>query len=95
MSSLGGAVDDIGYIKRLRAFIQNTCQEFVKAMRVKGHAKQIVDSSKSDSWTLPTTCYPSKISRSDYIGELMTLMKRSRGCELPGTYNPLIIGNLF
>lgn len=30
-----------------------------------------------------------------YIKEVEELMKKSRGCELPGTFNPLIIGELF
>jgi hypothetical protein len=50
---------------------------------------------KVDSCPSTPNDYPPQISRADYITEVMTLMKRSRGCELPGTYNPLIIGNLF
>jgi hypothetical protein len=38
---------------------------------------------------------PTKIARADYILEVHSLMRRSRGCELPGTFNPLIIGDLF
>lgn len=38
---------------------------------------------------------PGEISRLAYIKEVKELMKKSRGCELPGTFNPLIIGELF
>ncbi len=89
----GSAMDDEGYSKRLRAVIQNTCQDFAESMRRKGHAKQIVE--EVDVSALTPASHPRQISRSAYITEVMTLMKRSRGCELPGTYNPLIIGNLF
>lgn len=89
----GSAMDDVGYSKRLRAVISNQCQEFADVMRRKGHAKQIVD--KVSVSALGFLDQPPQISRSEYIGEVMTLMKRSRGCELPGTYNPLIVGNLF
>jgi GTPase SAR1 family protein len=89
----GSAMDDVGYSKRLRAVIQNTCQDFAEAMRRKGHAKQIVEKVESSSST--PRDHPRQISRADYITEVMTLMKRNRGCELPGTYNPLIIGDLF
>jgi GTPase SAR1 family protein len=88
----GGAKDDLGYSKRLRAVIQNTCLDFADVIRVRGHAKQIVDDSDK---CITKPGYPSKIRRSEYIDEVMTLMKHNRGCELPGTYNPLIIGNLF
>lgn len=89
----GSAMDDLGYSKRLRAVIQNTCLEFAKAMERRGHAKHIVDDSMKFFITTPDD--PPKIRRSDYVKEVLELMKRSRGRELPGTYNPLIIGNLF
>ena len=105
----GSAMEDQGYQKRLRAVIQNTCLEFSKAMQRRGHAKQIMDNSdefdnsddsddadsSNDFDDLATNHIPKMISRADYIEEVMILMKRSRGRELPGTYNPLIIGHLF
>ena len=33
--------------------------------------------------------------RSEYAETVKTLMTRTRGCELPGTYNPLVVGELF
>jgi len=36
-----------------------------------------------------------EISRSDFINEVRDLMRKSRGRELPGTFNPLLIGELF
>ncbi len=105
----GSAMEDPGYQKRLRAVVQNTCLEFSKVMQRRGHAKQITDNSDdsndaddfddfgdSDDYDdLVTNHNPKMISRVDYIEEVMDLMKRSRGRELPGTYNPLIIGHLF
>ena len=38
---------------------------------------------------------PGSISRSTYIEEVKALMKETRGRELPGTYNPLIVTELF
>jgi GTPase SAR1 family protein len=92
-SFFGSAMDDKGYAKRLRAIIQNTCQEFAEAMRLKGHAMQIEENPKKA--TMTSSGDPTQISRSKFVDEVMVLMKRSRGCELPGTYNPLIIGDLF
>ena len=38
---------------------------------------------------------PPEISRDEYILEVKQLIERTRGCELPGTYNPQIVGELF
>lgn len=35
------------------------------------------------------------VSRDVYLIQVKNLMRRNRGCELPGTFNPLIIGELF
>ncbi|KAI1653438.1 hypothetical protein F4813DRAFT_399790 [Daldinia decipiens] len=56
-------------------------------MRVNGHARKIVEKASTGDST--------EVTRDDYILEVKDLMKRTRGCELPGTYNPLIIGELF
>ncbi|KAI0125683.1 P-loop containing nucleoside triphosphate hydrolase protein [Xylariales sp. AK1849] len=82
----GNAKDHDGYQKRLRAVVQNTLTNFAETMRLHGHARKIVEGSVDDS---------KRISRDIYLQEVRSLMKRSRGCELPGTYNPLIVGELF
>lgn len=38
---------------------------------------------------------PRLITREDFIDQVLVLMKRSRGRELPGTYNPHIVADLF
>lgn len=88
----GSVMEDPGKNKRLRAVIQNICQSFALTMRLRGHARQIVDDSDDSP---SRSGMPVKIRRSDYIEEVMTLMRCSRGRELPGTYNPLLIGDLF
>ncbi|KAI2622504.1 P-loop containing nucleoside triphosphate hydrolase protein [Hypoxylon sp. NC1633] len=78
-----------GYSKRLRAVVQNTLSDFAEQMRTEGHARIIRDSSSLENVD------DRYISRSDYIEEVKVLMKESRGRELPGTYNPLIVAELF
>lgn len=56
-------------------------------MRTQGRARLIVEKSND-------LC-PYEVSRSDYLEEVKTLMRESRGRELPGSYNPLIVGELF
>ena len=85
----GSAVTEDGYRKRLRAVVQNTLTSFGETMRKEGQARVIIESSYE------RVLQPCEVSRSDYLEEVARLMRRSRGCELPGTFNPLIIGELF
>jgi hypothetical protein len=77
------------YKRRLRALVQKTLSDFAEQMRTKGHARIILDGpiySDADK-----KC----VSRSEYIQEVMLIMKQNRGRELPGTYSPLIVAELF
>jgi len=78
--------------RRLRAVMQNTLADFARDMRLKGHARTIVDAPFARTEGLGK---PPSISRSVYITEVKELMMESRGRELPGTYNPLIVAELF
>ncbi|KAI2476675.1 Interferon-induced GTP-binding protein Mx protein [Pyrenophora tritici-repentis] len=86
-SFFGDASTPEGYHKRLRAVLQNTLIDFAEDMRKKGHTYTITDGD-------PTTL-PFHISRSDYVAKVTRLLKRSRGRELLGTFDPLIVGQLF
>jgi GTP-binding protein EngB required for normal cell division len=86
----GRAQEESEYQKRIRAVVQNTLTEFEEQMRKNGQTRVVVESSTTTS-LLP----PGEISRSDYIMEVKNLMRKSRGRELPGTFSPLIIGELF
>ena len=76
-----------GYQKRLRAVVQNTLTTFAEDMRNKGQKYSILDDGIAE--------YAHQISRSDYISKVKLLLKRNRGRELPGTFDPLIVGQLF
>jgi hypothetical protein len=89
----GNAKTDEGARRRLRARIQNTLLEFAEDMRLNGQKRVLLEE-------LPVTDEDQGISerevlRSDYIEEVKQLMRTSRGRELPGTFNPLIITELF
>lgn len=78
---------DEGYKKRLRAVVQNLNLEYAEKMRCKGHHREIVDILRwKRDWT---------ILRDDFIDEIRELLKKSRGRELPGMFNPLIVGDIF
>ncbi len=82
--------------RRLRAVLQNTLIDFARNMHRKGHARDIIEDDDYDSDEEkgdPTE--PGSIKRSEYIEEVRKIMRENRGRELPGTYNPLIVGELF
>ncbi|KAG6080769.1 hypothetical protein E4U16_008161 [Claviceps sp. LM84 group G4] len=86
----GGAKTDEGYKRRLRARVQKTLADFKEVMREKGQQRAIIDEASPGAG--PDN---RNVVRSDYIEEVKNLMERSRGCELSGTFNPLIVGELF
>ncbi|TGJ87368.1 hypothetical protein E0Z10_g1408 [Xylaria hypoxylon] len=77
------------YPKRLRAVIQNTLLDFAEHMRNEGHAKIIVDYEPS------AEAHSRYISRSQYTEQVKSVMRESRGRELPGSYNPFTVAELF
>jgi GTP-binding protein EngB required for normal cell division len=86
-SFFGDASTTEGYQKRLRAVLQNTLTDFAADMRKEGHTYTIIDEGPAK--------LPHHISRSDYVTKVTKLLERSRGRELPGTFDPLIVGQLF
>ncbi|KAI0162272.1 P-loop containing nucleoside triphosphate hydrolase protein [Xylariaceae sp. FL1272] len=85
-----GTDSSIGYKKRLRAVTQNILVEFAERMQREGHERII---ERDDDPAQPED--PRRISRSDYLEKVRLMMRQSRGCELPGSYNPLIVTQLF
>jgi GTP-binding protein EngB required for normal cell division len=83
----GDASTNEGYQKRLRANVQNILTRFADIMRKDGHTYEIVDQTSPKR--------PCQISRQNYISKVNTLLTRSRGRELPGTFGPMIVGQLF
>ncbi|KAI0965395.1 P-loop containing nucleoside triphosphate hydrolase protein [Xylaria arbuscula] len=77
------------YPRRLRAVVQNTLLDFAEHMRTNGRARIIVQENR------PDTTDSRYISRSRYIEEVRDVMRKGRGRELPGSYNPLIVSDLF
>jgi GTP-binding protein EngB required for normal cell division len=85
------ATTDRGYRKRLRAVVQNHLLDFAKTMRQLGHAKHIMPHVTKKQRAANSRL----ITGDEFICQVLNLMQRSRGCELPGTYNPQIIRDLF
>lgn len=94
------------YHLRLRAVVQNLMTLFAENMRTRGHAQTIEDVSRvstkkdednkeDDDKDAASPGTPKRIARSAYLANVSTLMRCSRGRELPGLFNPLIVTTLF
>ncbi|KAL1618089.1 hypothetical protein SLS56_010674 [Neofusicoccum ribis] len=92
--------------RRLRAVIQNSNDEFARVMRTYGHLREITDRQAAESGdrrkyvsslsSLENAAPdPEVMTRSEYLEEVKNVVRTNRGRELPGTFNPLMVGNLF
>jgi hypothetical protein len=93
----GDARTESGFQKRLRAVVQDLLLEFAQTMRTDGHLQHILHDDEGDtSLSNDARSVPQRdISRSAYMKGVSELIRRTRGRELPGTFNPMIIGDLF
>lgn len=85
----GSPCDSENYSNRLRANVQNLNLNFAEVMRVRGHSRDIVER------VLPDMDMATSVSRAAFTQEIKALLSTSRGRELPGMFNPLIVGDLF
>ncbi|KAJ6003607.1 hypothetical protein N7522_006299 [Penicillium canescens] len=84
------AQTDIGYQKRIRAVIQNLNESFAERLALYGHYRELNNGERN-----PLAKHQIRMSRDDYIAHIGNLLKRTRGRELPGTYDPMITRDLF
>lgn len=68
--------------------------EFAETMRLCGHKREIVDRIESEALPL-TTRVPQSIPRTVFLNKVTEILKTSRGRELLGIFNPLIVSDLF
>lgn len=101
-AAIDGAYDDaffgdsrssLGYPKRLRAVIQNLNLSFANKMRKRGHQRRIVEAYTDQD--LSNSYNRKEITRADYEAEILELLRSSRGRELPGMFNPMIVSEIF
>lgn len=80
-----------GYHKRIRAVVQNSNEEFAQRISRRGHYRRIYVPNDGQ--------IPAKnqvgVTREEYLKHISQLLKRTRGRELPGTFNPMIVRDLF
>ena len=85
------AKSETGYQKRIRAVMQNLNLDFAEDLTRRGHRREITGSKETTR--LPGGVVP--ITRDEFLDHIQCLMRRTRGRELPGTFNPMIVADLF
>ncbi|ROW07486.1 hypothetical protein VPNG_07085 [Cytospora leucostoma] len=75
--------------RRLRANVQKILTRYSERMTADGHALEIVEDD------LQPERQSRFVFRSSYLKTVKIVMEEGRGRELPGTYNPLVVGDLF
>jgi len=84
------ALTETGYQQRIRAVVQNLNQSFASDLVKSGHYRHITEERTPD-----LSLGPKLITRDEFISHVENLMSRTRGCELPGTFNPMVVADLF
>ncbi|KAK0665220.1 interferon-induced GTP-binding protein Mx [Cercophora samala] len=90
----------IGYEQRIRAVVQNLNEDFASGLSTLGHRWKVSDAlsalplSTVDVGNCPLGKV-TKVRREDFISYVEYLQKRTRGRELPGTFNPMLVADLF
>lgn len=90
------------FVKRFRAVTQKLNLAFAEHMRLYGSHRKIVTTNADDPCvdhngrTQDNNAdHREQVTRADFINEIKELLERTRGRELPGMYNPMIIGDIF
>ncbi|KAK0621935.1 P-loop containing nucleoside triphosphate hydrolase protein [Bombardia bombarda] len=83
------AKTELGYQQRFRAVVQNLNRDFAKELSTRGHYREIHDKNT------PTPTGVAPITTNAFIEHIQEIMRRTRGRELPGTFNPMIVDDLF
>ncbi|KAG6007965.1 hypothetical protein E4U21_005326 [Claviceps maximensis] len=90
----GSSKSDEGFERRLRAMVQSLLTNFKDEMHESGCSKRLVDLD-DDVDEDKVALSENEVLRCSFVEETALRIDRNRGCELPGTFNPLIVGELF
>ena len=91
-------------VRRLRAVVQMKNTQFANEIRVNGHKYQIdsfggggddPDDLADQVISSQNTMKPIKLDRDDALAWVRRILVRTRGRELVGNFNPLLVGELF
>ena len=96
----GDPSSDAEYTKRLRAVVQNLNLAFSERMRRKGHHRTILsegeEAPKDEPQRNPTRALEMiTMTRAEALDWVRQRLVRARGRELPGSHNPMLVGEFF
>ena len=91
----GDPMTPTGESKRLRAVIQGLLLRFAEDMRRSGQQQNISGDYVEEANSYRERDRERTVGHSDYLDHVSDLMRKTRGRELPGTFNPMIVGDLF
>ncbi|KAL2795462.1 P-loop containing nucleoside triphosphate hydrolase protein [Aspergillus keveii] len=80
-----------GLQKRLRAVIQNLNEAFTEHIARKGHYRHVCEAGGGKK----KSKHQIRVTRAEYTAYIGKLLRQTRGRELPGTFNPMIVRDLF
>ena len=80
-----------GYQKRIRATVQNLNEDFAENSSRRGHYREIIMSDDKKSASKGQI----QVSRDEYTSYIGQLLEKNRGRKLPGTFNSMIVRDLF
>ena len=91
---------DEEYAKRLRAVVQNLNLAFSERMRRKGHHRRILPEGEEVSTEEPhrnlrRALEMITMTRAEALDWVHERLFRARGRELPGSHNPMLVGEFF
>ncbi|PGH20399.1 hypothetical protein AJ80_03544 [Polytolypa hystricis UAMH7299] len=101
--NIDGPIDKQENSRRLRAVVQHLNIQFAECMHQRGHQYSVLDDADEFSGakqessfseeSVPTS--PLELTRERAIQRVVGILERSRGREMLGTFNPMLISHLF
>lgn len=91
-------------VRRTRAVVQMLNNKFSDTLRKKGHKYQISMNDDAEEFFTPVSLKvfaadkkdpPKPLTKQEALYWVRRVLSRTRGKELPGNFNPLLIGELF
>ncbi|OJD14597.1 hypothetical protein ACJ73_09064, partial [Blastomyces percursus] len=92
---INAPINKKGNSRRLRAVVQHLNIKFAERMHRHGHKYYIQEEDTDETPEPQEKSAPFPLSRKEAVTRVVQILKRSRGREIPGTFNPMLISQLF
>jgi GTP-binding protein EngB required for normal cell division len=87
--------DESSYCRRIRAVIQNLNREFADEMESQGQYYKITDSPRKNTIMGHFRSKAIEMTRDDFVKKVVDMMSYRRGRELPNSFSPEVVTDLF